>query len=300
MSFWDLASVILKLVNLSSIAVVLGGGFSFMLVAGIEPETRMAILRYVRSGAVVGLISTTLFFLIQIGGINQSGLVGMLDFQMGKIVADSGLGYSTALRLLSYVCILLVTTALSSSLAREFSLVGVSIYLSSAVYIVAALQFSVSFSFTGHTANLGLIAHIALTTHVLSAFMWVGSLYPLRLVTGTANQSYLKTVMENFGQVAVFIVGTLLLSGLYLATQLLNSIDDLVRTAYGTSFSLKLIGVAAILTLAASNKFFIVPNLTSASRIRHLREYVSLELVVAIFIIGITSYFTTVVGVSHG
>jgi putative copper resistance protein D len=106
--------------------------------------------------------------------------------------------------------------------------------------------------------------------------------------------------MDKFGQLAAYIVGILVLTGAYLTIRILESPNDFLQTSYGSSLLLKLIGVAGLLLLAASNKFFIVPNLDRAISVGHLRSSISVEIMVAVLVIGTTAYFTTVVGISHG
>ena len=109
MSPWDLASVVLKLFTLSSTVVVLGGGFSFFLLSHLEWNLKQRVLSYIAIGAGTGIVSTLLFFLVQVGGINQNGPRGMLDAQIGNILAQSGLGYASGLRLAGYLSGLIMT-----------------------------------------------------------------------------------------------------------------------------------------------------------------------------------------------
>ncbi len=298
MAPWDLASVVLKLLSLLSMAMVLGGGFSFFLLVHREQEIKQRVLAYMIIGAGTGIVATVLFFLVQIGGVNQTGLSGMFDAQIGGILAQSGLGYACGLRLVGYIGVFAMAPLAAwhnhtASKTRAFVCAAL-------VYSFIVLLLGSSFSFYGHVAELGLIARFAILLHVVAVSWWIGSLYPLLLVFKAERDSILRSVMERFGQLAVYIVGFLIASGTYLAIAILESPNELLQTPYGSSLLLKLIGVAALLLLAASNKFFIVPNLDREISVGHLRSSISVEMVVAVAIIGITSYFTTVVGVSHG
>lgn len=297
MSPWDLASVVLKLFTLLSTAVVLGGGFSFFLLSHLEWKLKQRVLSYMVIGASAGIVATILFFLVQLGGINQSGLSGMIDMEIGRIIAQSGLGYACGLRLLGFLSVFPMVVMASWYKSAPSKIGVVSVALS---YFSVVLLLGISFSLYGHVAELGLLARFAIFVHVIAVSWWIGSLYPLLLAFRVKEGLTLSSVMERFGRIAVYIVGFLIVTGAYLAINILESPNELLQTPYGTSLLLKLIGVAALLLLAASNKFFIVPKLDQNISVGHLKSSISVEMVVAVVVVAITSYFTTVVGVSHG
>lgn len=299
MSPWDLASVGLKLLNLLSVAMVIGGGFGYFMIARLEARIKKSVLKYMLLGASLGAISTVLFFLVQVGGINQSGLVGMFDAQLIGIFAQTGLGLSCFLRLLGYIGTIIIIPNLVAFQAITPTPKKSSMYLAIVGYFIASMLFSSSFPLTGHIEELGAIAHLALTLHVITAFLWIGALYPLLLSFRTKELAMLSSIMERFGKFAVYLVGLLVLSGAFIAIEVLETPNTLLRTPYGLNLLLKLIGVAALLLLAVSNKFLLVPNLDRRISIGYLQNSISMEMLVAGLVIAITSYFTTVVGITH-
>jgi len=298
MSPWDLASVVLKLLTLLSTAVVLGGGFSLFFLAPREQKMETNILSYMLMGAGTGIVVTVLFFLAQIGGVNQAGLSGVFDIQIGGILAQSSLGYACGLRLLGFTSVFAIPllTAWYNVTANKTSAI-VCVVL---VYSFIVLLLGSPFSLYGHVAELGVVARLAIPLHVVAVSWWIGSLFPLLLAFRMEDGDSLHTLMDKFGQLAAYIVGTLVLTGAYLTIRILESPNDFFQTSYGSSLLLKLVGVAGLLLLAASNKFFIVPNLDRAKCVGHLRSSISLEIMVAVLVIGTTAYFTTVVGITHG
>ena len=301
MSLWDIASVFFKLTSLLSMAMVLGGGFGYLLIANLGIGIKRATFMYIALGAWLGLVSVILFFLLQIGAINQAGFAGMFDRQLVVIIGQSELGLSCGMRLLGYVLALVIILYLRSLQAAErpHPQHRNSSFLSVAGYLIVAVLFSGSFPLTGHVAELGLILRVALTLHVLAAFLWVGALYPLFLSLRESEEPSLRSIMEKFGQIAVYVVGLLVLTGGLMAFELLETPGSLLMVPYGVSLLVKLIGVAALLGLAASNKFWIVPNLERQLGKAHLQSSITLEMVVAVGVIGMTSYLTTVIGTSH-
>jgi len=214
----------------------------------------------------------------------------MLDAQIGNILAQSGLGYASGLRLAGYLSGLIMTVfAWRNQAPAKTSLIVM-------IYSFIVLLLGISFSLYGHVAELGLLGRVAIFLHVVAISWWIGSLYPLLLAFRAKEGPILSLVMERFGQVAVYIVGLLMVTGAYLVINILESPDDFLQTPYGSSLLLKLIGVAALLLLAASNKFFIVPKLNQNISVGHLKSSISVEMVVAVVVVAITSYFTTVVG----
>jgi putative copper resistance protein D len=292
--YWDLASVVAKLVSLIAMAAVVGGGFCLYLAPDIESPRRRRILSYVLSGAAAGLLATCLFFLVQVGAINQSGLGGMWDRQMGGILAQSGLGHAAGLRLLGYLA---AVAMVGIQWRPEPGFLHSDPYRVSALLLFAgsSVLLGISFPLTGHVATLGLMAQAAIVLHVLGVFLWIGALYPLWLLCGMQSAGELKGIMQRFGRIALFIVAVLLLSGLYLLTQLLDSVEALVGTRYGQSLLLKLLGVTGLLALAGLNRFFLVPGLEAGKTRAMLKRSILLEMGTALAILAVTAYLTTVV-----
>lgn len=300
MSFWELANFVVKFVNLAAMASVLGGGFSYFLMYKLGVTVGGRHLSYMRWGALTGLLATPLYFFIQVGSINQAGLPGLFDYQIARILADSGVGISSILRILGYVLGLLVVKELFSAHQRGVSLTSVSKSLLVAAYLLSAVLLTGSFPYTGHTVELGPAGHIAISAHVMAVFAWIGALFPLVLATQGADIPVVQRLMKIFGNWALLIVAVLVASGIYLSLSLIDLRGELLRSAYGSAFLSKLIIVACLLLLAASNKFQIVPKLGIAGFAQTLRQTITVEIVLAILVLVLTAYFTSVAIGSHG
>lgn len=126
---------------------------------------------------------------------------------------------------------------------------------------------------TGHAGaapgGAGYGALAADMAHLLAAGAWLGGLpaflLSLRKAPGgpDADDRIIQTT-RRFSRLAVLAVATLLGSGLINSWYLLSGPRDLLDTDYGRRLSLKLILFAAMLALAAANRFRLTPALPSA------------------------------------
>ena len=108
--------------------------------------------------------------------------------------------------------------------------------------------------------------------------------------------------MELFGRCAAVIVPLLLLAGFVIAYQLVGSFDLLFGSDYGQLLLLKLMMVAAILSLAALHKWRLVPALNSDNNVQAraiLAKSIIVEICLALLILSITTVLSTLVGPVH-
>jgi copper transport protein len=129
----------------------------------------------------------------------------------------------------------------------------------------------------------------AVFLHGVGVAFWVGALAPLAGMAWRPAQPLLP-VLNRFSQAAVFVVAMLVLTGLALATVQLESIGALVDSQYGIILSIKTALVAALLALAALNRF----RLTSALAInpqntRPLRRSILAECIIAVAILAVVA-----------
>ena len=291
MSPWDIWSLVSKLLVLVGASTVSGGTFSLYLSRDFGDDISGRLRRYIILGAMLGAVATMVTFLTQLGAINQNGLRGMFDLQMAVIIGQSPLGYATGTRFAGFT---IEIAAMLMWQYRERS----RLYYLYVVFGLGALA-SLFFSFTmmGHIAELGILPRLSIVIHVAAVLLWIGSLYPLWLLCNAdVSSAKLKTVMEKFGRVAIYLVALLLTAGVYLLTQLLSSIDQLFSTPYGQAMLIKLLAVVALLTLGALNKFFLVSRLYVDTGRQNLARSIGLEMVMALGILAMTVHLTTNVG----
>ncbi|HAS47762.1 MAG TPA: copper-binding protein, partial [Gammaproteobacteria bacterium] len=102
--------------------------------------------------------------------------------------------------------------------------------------------------------------------------------------------------LKRFGDNAIAILSILFLAGILMSWELLDSPFDLINTGYGVVLLVKLVLVAAILAVAAINKLVLVPSMLASVSISRLQTSIRVELAIALAILIVTSYLSTVVG----
>jgi len=297
--FWEVASVIGKVLSLAGIAGVVGGIFSLYLSRRLGSGAREAVSNYLLASVAIGIAATVTFFCLQVGAINQSGIGGIMDWPMAQILAQSSLGYSTGLRLLGFVM-----AAIAALIFRQHLTEVNSKHHRACAYaltILAFLALGASFTLTGHVTSLSWTAHIAIALHVFAVFLWIGSLWPLLHFCGLQDQyrTAVQGAMEEFGKFAIGMIAVLVGAGIFFLWQLLESWREIYTTDYGRGMLIKLFTVSVLLLLGATNKFRLVPNLRQPDGMLPLARSIRIEMGVALFILLITSYLTIVVGIEN-
>lgn len=307
---WELAILLSKLVAYLSFVSLTGGLFVLLLGAsprsvdaagspfGIawSPAARVRILWLLLLASGAGFLSISLFFLLQVGLINENGLAGMLDTFMWQLLAQTPIGAGVILRqagFLLFALLLLLhfkrlSAPLSPELPTSFGVVGV----------LGVLLCCAGFAALGHVAGLDLLAQLAIGLHVLAAGLWIGALYPLYTLCRTERASALYPLMKRFGDWAWGITLTLVAAGVYLLYRLLHSPAELLTTAYGQLLALKIVCLLCLLGLAALNKFRLVPALQAAGT-TVLQRSIRGEMWLAGLILLLTAILSTVTGPAH-
>jgi putative copper resistance protein D len=148
--------------------------------------------------------------------------------------------------------------------------------------LIAASLLLASVAWVGHSAArsdaVGWLQVSADMAHLLAAGVWLGSLPALaimlksRLPAGACAAATRR--FSTFGMAAV---ATLLLSGVFNTCLLTNSIIALPETAYGQLILLKMALFAAMLTLAAINKWHWTPRLPTRAAMAAIRRHSLME-----------------------
>lgn len=285
---WEVAIVAAKWLVLLATAGAIGGAFTLALARALRFADEKPLHDYLQKCALAGLCANLLWLLLQIGAVNRSGLGGMFDMTLGSILLQSGVGEAWQRRMLGFAALTLFT--LRPVATKLPALTACIVHAGVAVILIAA------FVQTGHVSTLPVGARVALAFHVLAVFLWIGALYPLLQVSRAADLPKVQELMHKFGVQALGIVAVLLMSGVWLATQLVQAPLELLTTPYGRMLLLKLLGVYALLMLAATNKFLLVPRLVSGNAAGALQKSIRMEWIVALMVLAVTSWLTTIVG----
>ena len=162
---------------------------------------------------------------------------------------------------------------------------------------LGALLTCTSFLIVGHTADTPFrpLAAAVLAIHLVAVAYWIGALWPLHHTIRGDDVDRAAVVLRRFGQIAMSVVAALLVAGGALAWALLESPASLLRTGYGRMLLLKLGLVASLLTLAALNKYRLVPAFAAGlpTAASSLRQSILTEILLASAIVTVTAALTT-------
>ena len=261
-------------------ALLAMGGVLFAAVfrRDADPATLRLARRLAAGAALAGLVVLALRFGIRAARISGMGLEAATDPVMLDFVWQSPLGTAALWRGLGEAAIL---TVLMPGVLRNLALFG-------------AGAVAVSYAQVGHTLGEPRLALAALLiAHILAAAFWAGSLIPLAHAARTAPGA---TVLHRFGLVAAWTVSLLVAAGVALAWFLSGSLSALLGTAYGLTLLAKVAAVAALLGLAALNKWRLLPALAAgdASSAASLRRSIAVEMAAVLAIAALTAALTTV------
>ena len=257
------------------------------------------LLIYGLFGSVIGFHGVLLNYLIQVGMISANGLLGMFDWAMVRLLLDTPQGESTLWRLLGFTLALITQVLALQHLSRLKKPPGRQAFrIIILPQVLALIILAGSFQMSGHVSVLGTSGQLAIALHVIAFAFWVGSLLPLLWLCRYASGEELRWIMLRFGDHARLVLAVLVAAGLLMLWQLLESVDELVSSAYGLSLLLKFALVLGLMGIAALNRFTLVPKLAADSEAAALRlaGSIRMELVLAALILIVTAYLSTLVG----
>jgi putative copper export protein len=159
--------------------------------------------------------------------------------------------------------------------------------------LMAALIMIGAFLLEGHTAGgePRIALAVLLLVHLAAVHWWVGALLPLLALTRRAAPETLISVAETFGARAMWVVGALLAAGALLALLLTGGAVRL-DSAYQQRLLLKLLLVAAMLSIAAWNKLRLTPLLQRnyAAGASRLSASIRMEIAAALAVLAATAW----------
>ena len=285
---WEVALVVAKWLVLVATAGAVGAPFALVHARRLQLDDVQAVRDFLQKCALIGLFANMLWFLLQIGAVNRSGLDGMFDMGMGAILAQSAVGDVWNTRMIGFA--LLTALALRPVVAMLTPRREMFAHVAPAIFLLAA------FAYAGHVSTLTPPARAALILHVFAVFLWIGALLPLLYLSRATDLAKVQRLMRNFGVQALVIVAVLVVAGIILAMQLLQAPAELLTTHYGRVLLLKLLGVYLLLMLAATNRWLLVPRLASSGSATALQKSIHMEWIVALLVLAATSWMTTIVG----
>lgn len=299
-SYWSIVLVVFKFVSYLSVAA-LAGGLTIQTLLALKSSNytieQVNYLKAIRSWQIiwagVGLVFTLLHLPVEAAALSDTGWQGLVDGLMINIVWQSAIGTQTWLRATGYILALIVIL-LNRRSFPQFS------FSWGLISLIAVLMISASFVLTGHSVNSGWLIQVILGLHVTAMALWIGSLWPLYKSSHFLKPSDVKNLMIEFGRFAVGIVLVLLVCGVIMLFQFIDSFEHLFTTDYGQLILFKLTLVTGMLLLAAWHKLIIVPKLLEKQNGLKLKRSIGVEGLVAIIVLIVTAVVTTLVGPAQG
>lgn len=308
-SVWEFAILLTKwlsyLVMLATPGAVFVAWLSRQVPANRPRLEKYLISHYLLPATVVGILASSVFFLFQVGSINQRGPEGMFDPVIAEILAQTTLGDGLRWRLSGFFLALIAAglwfIARSLSVSKVMPLI-LSSRVITTLAAAATLCIAVSFAVLGHVSQLAIVSRLMLVLHIAAVCLWIGSFIPLYALCRAEtrgredpNRQSLQTLLVLFGQAAWIVLSALLLSGLWLMWHLTDGFTGLLTSSYGQLLMLKLVLVAGLMTLSAMHKFRLVPEVRAGGASR-LRRSIAVQIGLAALILLVTAVLTTLTG----
>lgn len=294
---WELASLLAKLLLYVGAFSIAGGSLTAWRYSNADRALLFSNFSYIFVGTVIGFHGALLGFLVQVGLINDSGLLGMFDWSMISILLDTGLGDVTLLRLLAFMLAGACTVITLKKLQRSnIDLKDPLTRFLFLLQVVALVALAFSHRITGHVSVLSLVAQVSIVVHFTAFALWIGCLYPFLQLSRSLDLEVLQKTLKRFGDNAIAILCALLLGGALMVYELLESPMALINTDYGLALLVKLALVLLILGVAAMNKLILVPKLINSGSTARLQSSIRYELAIAAAILIVTSYLSTIIG----
>lgn len=181
--------------------------------------------------------------------------------------------------------------------------------------LVPALGFLAALAWQGHggaeIGTAGLIQSTADAGHIAAAAAWIGALPPLALLLRDAGErleafTVAYDATAAFSTLGIVCVLMLLVTGGTNAWFLVGSLPALIGTPYGQLLLVKLLFFAALVAIAAANRFHLLPRLASTSAtldkraaINRLRRNALIEAFLGIGVIAVVGVLGTLVPAAH-
>jgi putative copper export protein/mono/diheme cytochrome c family protein len=181
----------------------------------------------------------------------------------------------------------------------------------SAIAAVLCAAFIAGLAWSGHGAAGSVMETLGDGAHLIAAGGWLGGLVPFVMVMalarggGTAADACVAgDVTARFSIFGIVMVGILLVSGTLNTWYLVGDVPRLVGTGYGRLLLIKIVLFAAMVAIAAVNRFALMPRLRRAdpsvgATLRALERNGAIEIVLGLIIIAIVGALGTMPPAVH-
>jgi copper resistance protein D len=285
-----------RLVQYSAALVLFGS--SLFLLYGVETTGGRWQRPLLIVASVIAIAASVTWFMAQTASLTGDPKDAVHGTALWSVVTDTRFGKFGVLRGALLVLSLLVLCAIPCSRG----LMLVQTLLGGAVVA--------SFAWTGHAVSqpglAGLLRLGSDVLHLLAAGVWIGALVPLTILlwqrgspAEPSGARLVASALERFSGIGPAVVAILILTGLVNSAFLVDPVHwrDSLQTPYGKTLLVKLALFAAMLMLAALNRFRLTPALTGAATLsttlRRLRLSLLSETLLALLVVAAVAVLGT-------
>lgn len=243
--------------------------------------------------ASVMLVAALAGLAVQTAVMAGSLAEGLKPASLGFVIAGTGLGRAYVVRAAAAGVMLAAVLTLRPGprLWRTAALLGT---------VICA-----TFAWTGHGAATegawGWPHLLADILHALAACLWIGALGAFlalalsRAKRAGAHDRGLAAALARFARIGALAVGVLVITGLMNSAFLVGwrNMPVLASTAYGELLIIKLVLFAAMLGLAAANRFRLAPSFGRSGERRAVRFSLAAELALGLLILCVVAIMGT-------
>jgi putative copper resistance protein D len=177
--------------------------------------------------------------------------------------------------------------------------------------LAMSLGLTAALAWTGHAGStageMGILHLTADTLHLLAAAVWIGGLVSLVLLLSVSRRdqnpagiSFARDAAQRFSTMGIAVVVVVFATGIINAWILVGSWHALIVTGYGRLLMLKVMLFAAMLLIAAANRFWLTPRLALPSgsepqyeAVHRLERNSIIEIALALLIFAIVGMLGT-------
>lgn len=243
-------------------------------------ETTIPLRRLAGAGAVVAVVLIVVQHVFEPARMLAS-FSGIFDLSLQSLLLTSDAGAARSVRVAGLV--LIAWASLRKSEWHE------------PVGLVGAVLALGSFALMGHTATheARWILAVLLLAHLLIAAFWFGALLPFWLASHREPAAAFAGMLEEFSRQAIRLVPVILLAGLAMAYLLAPDLSSLV-SPYGALLLAKLVAFAALMGLAALNKWRLAPAIARGEEtaVSGLRLSITAEWLLIASVLSVTAVMT--------
>ena len=284
-SGWDVAAVLAKAVTYAATLVAAGAVFFTLYCGTLLRDPQRGLIRRL-IGILVGVaVAASVLRILLLAGSMSGEMSGMFDSAFAGMILRAGEGRASGVRLVGVGLILF-------ALSKNPGFRGPA--------IAGAIAAPTSFAWVGHVHGMAsnTAPSLLMCLHLLCAAFWLGALPPLLIIARGAHEPQIAAAAARFGKLALRVVAVLVAAGASLLLMLIGSAAPFWASDYGRMMAIKLLAVAALLSLAAWNKLVLTPRLLrgDARAAVQFRRSVLAEMGVGALILLITAAFTTLTG----